>query len=97
MNSKQKHWPLLQCSTLALAGLMGAAAPAFAQDGTKSMTDKWRPKDGIYAAPDEDIIRQCRDSVGVIVSLSEKRSVATNGAAKSPDLPGPHRVRSDWT
>ena len=72
MSFEQKRWPLPQYSTLALVCLIGASVPAFAQERTKPMTDKWRPKDGIYAAPDKDFIRQCRDSADVIVSLGEK-------------------------
>lgn len=99
MSFKQKRWLFLQCATLALACLTGASASALAQDQTKPSAEKWRPKDGIYAAPDKDFIRQCRDSADVVVSLSEKTISGNEWSCKVTKLSdtAPGAIRMDMT
>jgi hypothetical protein len=72
LNFIQKRRRLLQCSALTLFCLMSASTLPLAQDRTQPATEKWRPKEGIYAHPDKDFISQCGESGYVAVSLGEK-------------------------
>lgn len=99
MSFKRKHWPLLQCSTLVLVCLIGASAPAFAQERTKPVTDKWRPKEGTYAAPGQDFIDRCGEFGDFIVSLAEKEISGNEWSCEVTKLTdtAPGAIRLDMT
>jgi hypothetical protein len=48
------------------------SAPAVAQDSATAATEKWRPKDGLYAEPGTDLGERCMDHTEVVVELAEK-------------------------
>jgi hypothetical protein len=59
-------------SVFSLACLMSVSAPALAQDGAKPATEKWRPKDGLYAEPGTDLKDRCMDQTEFVVELADK-------------------------
>lgn len=59
-------------SAFSFACLMGASAPALAQDSARPATEKWRPKDGLYAEPGADLNDRCMDHTEVVVELADK-------------------------
>jgi hypothetical protein len=55
-----------------LVSLIGSSASAPAQDSTKSSTEKWRPKDGIYVVAGKDFAERCDETTEFVVELREK-------------------------
>jgi hypothetical protein len=53
---------LLSCATTSI----------LAQDGAKTSTKKWRPKDGVYASPGKDFIASCGESAYLGIELTKK-------------------------
>jgi hypothetical protein len=62
-----------RCISALAVFALGLGAPAFAQDAIKPAIEKWRPKDGTYAAPGKDFNNQCGEFGDVIIELTEKR------------------------
>lgn len=77
MNYKQKTRRILMHSAFSFACLMSASAPALAQDSTKLALEKWRPKEGTYAAPGADFGPRCGEFGDVIIELGQ-RSISGN-------------------
>jgi hypothetical protein len=50
-----------------------AATPILAQDSGKTTTEKWRPKDGVYASPGKDFVAGCEESAYLAIELAKKR------------------------
>ena len=61
-----------QQAMVVLVCALGVAAPAMAQENAKSAVEKWRPKDGLYAAPGNDFKDRCRDSTEIAIELAKK-------------------------
>jgi len=59
-------------AALVLVCALGVAAPATAQENAKSAVERWRPKDGLYAAPGNDFKERCRDSTEIAIELTKK-------------------------
>jgi hypothetical protein len=54
------------------ACLIGASTATYAQDGTKPVTEKWRPKDGPYIIAGTDFTRPCEESAQYLFELGKK-------------------------
>lgn len=52
--------------------IAGATSPCLAQEIAKVATEKWRPKDGLYAAPDKDFEMRCGEYGHLVVGLKGK-------------------------
>jgi hypothetical protein len=72
LNCKQRDYCPVAGLAFVIACLLGAAAPAFAQESAKGSTEKWRPKDGLYAEPGADFNERCMNSTEFSIELSEK-------------------------
>jgi hypothetical protein len=72
MNCRQCSQHIFLCAAYALVLLSGAATTSFAQDGAKTNSEKWRPKDGTYADPSAAFSLRCGEDGDVIVELKEK-------------------------
>jgi hypothetical protein len=72
MNCRQTRQRVFMRSAFLLASLIGALAPATAQNSTKPTIEKWRPKDGPYANLGADFSERCRDFGEVTIDLAEK-------------------------
>jgi hypothetical protein len=59
--------------------LFSAAAPMAAQQGARPMTDKWRPKDGVYASPGANFNDLRLDFAGPVIELGERAVSAEAG------------------
>jgi hypothetical protein len=53
--------------------LFSAATPILAQDSARTTTEKWRPKDGVYASPGKDFVASCGESAYLGIELAKKR------------------------
>jgi hypothetical protein len=69
-NLRRRH---LFALTSTLTCLLGVTTLALAQEGAKPTGEKWRPKDGTYAAPGKDFESRCGEFGDVIVELAENR------------------------
>src|SRR5262245_39067896 len=78
MRSKYKEliWRSATCVSLACAGLFGSAVTVFSEAVTPP-TEKWQPKDGIYASPGKDFEADCGEAHYIEIELAEK-SVSGN-------------------
>jgi hypothetical protein len=56
---------------LALA-LSTFALPTFAQEPPAPVSNKWRPKDGVYAAPGKDFKSSCDEANDITIELGDK-------------------------
>jgi hypothetical protein len=72
LNCKQKSRPIFTQIGFALTCLLIASASAFAQERTNRAMEKWRPKDGLYAAPGARFNDRCIDRTEVFVELTDK-------------------------
>ena len=84
-------------SALAVGYLIGAPAPALAEDSTKSTSEKWRPKDGIYANTGKDFAERCNNLGDFSVELGEKHVTGDEWSCEVKRLTdtGPNAVRLD--
>jgi hypothetical protein len=55
-----------------LTCLLGLTVSAIAQQGAKPTTEKWRPKDGVYARPGAHFHDRCLNRTEVFVELANK-------------------------
>jgi hypothetical protein len=96
---KSKSCRAFICSTFVLAGLISVSASAVAQDRAKLATEKWRPKDGLYAEPGTDLGERCMDHTEVVVELAEKSISGNEWNCKIIKLTdvAPDTVRLDAT
>lgn len=89
---------VMQTASL-LAGVLCFVAPALAQEIAKPTAEKWRPKNGTYAAAGSDFDKRCREFGDFSVELGEK-SVGGNEwschIAKLGDM-APDAIRLDMT
>lgn len=72
MNCKLKSHRFLAQAALTLAWLLSAGTLTVAQESAKATTEKWRPKDGLYAEPGADLNERCMDHTEILVELGEK-------------------------
>jgi hypothetical protein len=95
---KKSHRTLIQ-SAIALACLMGASAPAVAQDSTKQAAGKWRPKNGTYIVQGQDLIKRCGESGDLDVELVERSIRGNEWNCKITKLTdtAPGAIRLDMT
>lgn len=59
-------------STLATLLLLSAGLSIHAQEGPKAASDRWRPKDGAYAAPGKDFQSSCNERNDMTIDLHGK-------------------------
>lgn len=59
-------------STLATLLLSSAGLSIHAQEGPKTASDRWRPKDGVYAAPGKDFRSSCDERNDITIDLRGK-------------------------
>jgi hypothetical protein len=76
-NSKVLVGRRAACVGLAFTCLLSSAVTAFAQDTTMPATERWQPKDGIYASPGKDFEADCDEIHYIEIELAEK-SVSGN-------------------
>jgi hypothetical protein len=55
-----------------LAFLAGMDDQAYSQQSSKPPTEKWRPKDGVYASPGKDFEQDCDEAGYIVIDLAEK-------------------------
>ena len=72
MNCKQNNRRIPLQAGVFLACLLSASVPAFAQESAKPATEKWHPKDGLYAVPGAKFNDRCLDRTEVFVDLADK-------------------------
>jgi hypothetical protein len=78
LNCQQRSRRVVAALAFLIACLLaGAPVSCLAQQSAKTSTDKWRPKDGLYASPDHNFEIRCGESGELEISLSEK-SVSGN-------------------
>ncbi len=65
------------CASLVGAGLLCSAITVFSQEAATPPTEKWRPKDGVYASPGKDFESDCNEAHFIVIELAEK-SVSGN-------------------
>lgn len=75
MDIRYQDRSVIILSAAALACLMGASKPAFSQDIAKPISEKWRPKDGLYIEPSTEFTGPCEDAAPFLFELSKKRFV----------------------
>jgi hypothetical protein len=63
---------LRHCIAVLTAIALNSCAQAFAQDIPRPGSEKWRPKDGVYAFPGSDLASRCVDRTEFFVDLSDK-------------------------
>jgi hypothetical protein len=64
------------CVSLVFISLLTSVVTAFAQ-GAATPTEKWQPKDGVYASPGKDFEADCNEAHYIEIELAEK-SVSGN-------------------
>ena len=67
----------VQQAAFVLVCALSVATPAVAQQNAEPAHEKWRPKDGLYAAPGKDFKERCADSTEISLHLAE-RSISGN-------------------
>jgi hypothetical protein len=73
LNCKQRNCRVIAALAFTVTCLLADATTlCFAQESAKGATEKWRPKDGLYASPDKDFEMQCGEFGELVISLSEK-------------------------
>jgi hypothetical protein len=77
LDFKQKIRVVFVQITFAVAYLLGVAAPVFAQESAKPATEKWRPKDGLYAGSTH-FNDKCQDAPDLFLELA-KKSISAGG------------------
>jgi len=61
-----------RCIPVLAVFALDAGVPAFAQDAVKPAVEKWRPKDGTYAALGANFAMRCGEFGDLIIELAEK-------------------------
>jgi hypothetical protein len=73
LSHDQKGRHIFRRTAFAVIWLFGATTPILAQDSAKTTTEKWRPKDGVYASPGKDFVASCEESAYLGIELAKKR------------------------
>jgi len=85
-----------RCVSVLAVFALDADTPTFAQDAVKPAAEKWRPKDGTYAALGANFAMRCGEFGDLIVELAEKSiggSESSCSVVKLADVaPGTIRV-----
>jgi hypothetical protein len=99
LNCDQHSCRVLLRAALALTLLASATTTAFAQDIAKPATDKWRPKDGLYAEPGADLNERCMNRTEILIELGEKSISGNEWSCKIKKLTetAPDAIRLDMT
>jgi hypothetical protein len=72
VTNKSNHRRIFYRAVFGFACLLGAATPVLAQQRANPAAEKWRPTDGLYAAPGAGFSASCdQDSDHVLVDLNE--------------------------
>jgi hypothetical protein len=69
----QRGCHVFRRAAFALVWLSCATTSILAQDSAKTTTEKWRPKDGVYASPGKDFVASCGESAYLGIELTKKR------------------------
>lgn len=88
-----------QRAAVFLVCALGVTASAIAQENAKSAAKKWRPKDGLYAAPGSDFKERCRDSTEIAIELAKKSISGSEWSCEITKLTdtSPDAIRLDLT
>ena len=71
-------FPWATCAAaVILAFLSDMGGQAYSQQSNKPSTERWRPKDGVYASPGKDFEQDCDEAGYIVVDLA-KKSVGGN-------------------
>lgn len=78
--------------------LIGGSTLAFAQDGAKLVTEKWRPQNGIYAVMGKDFTERCK-SGDFSVELGENNVTGDEWSCDVKGITdiGPKAIRLDMS
>lgn len=77
LNCRLRGYRFIAALVLSVTCMFAGATPCLSQESEKGATERWRPKDGLYASPDKDLEMQCGEFGELAISLSEK-SVSRN-------------------
>lgn len=72
LNCKQRSCRVIAALAFFVICLLADAPPCLTQESAKGATEKWRPKDGLYASPDKDFEMHCGEYGDVVIALKEK-------------------------
>jgi hypothetical protein len=72
LNCDRENSRAVAKAALALTCLLSAAALAFAEESARPATEKWRPKDGVYAEPGASFNARCGEFGDTVIELAEK-------------------------
>jgi hypothetical protein len=100
LNCNQYNRRVFLRAAFALALLSSATTTAFAQDGAKASSEKWRPKDGTYAESGDKLGKICSEDGDVlVVELNEKSISGNEWSCKVTRLTdtAPGAIRLDMT
>ena len=62
LNCKQRACRVIVALAVSVICLLADATTlCFAQESAKGATEKWRPKDGLYASPGKDFVSECME------------------------------------
>jgi len=89
----------VQQAALVLVCALSVAAPAVAQQNAGPTHEKWRPKDGLYAAPGKDFKERCADSTEISIQLANKSIIGSEWSCEITKLTdtSPDAIRLDLT
>jgi hypothetical protein len=95
----QKRDRILALAAFTLAWLLSAGTSTFAQGTSKPATEKWRPKEGTYAAPGADFSVKCGEDGDVIVELKDNSISGNEWSCKVTNLTetAPDAIRLNMT
>lgn len=77
LNCKQRDYRVIAALVVSVVCMFAGPTPCLSQESAKGTTEKWRPKDGLYASPDKNLEMRCGEFGELAISLSEK-SVSGN-------------------
>jgi len=84
LNNKLKGYRVLAQAAFTLTCLFGATTSSCAQDGAKLASEKWRPKDGVYASPGKDFVASCEESAWRASYCPDEQQRIYRGEALQP-------------
>jgi hypothetical protein len=99
VNCHQHSRRVLLHAAIAFTLLTSATTTGFAQDIAKPATEKWRPKEGTYAAPGADFSVRCGEDGDVIVELKDNSISGNEWSCKVTNLTetAPDAIRLNMT
>jgi hypothetical protein len=88
LKHKQARHHAFKRAAFAIMGMLVTGLPAIAQDAAAPATPKWRPTDGLYAAPGAQFNASCGEYGDVIVDLAGKEISGNEWSCKVVKLTG---------